>query len=374
MRIVLKREECWGIQRIRWLIIAAAAPSMNHATGREDVIFWIGEHKGRRIGSAGRRAGDDWCAKGLQVVISGCVERLPVLGVQRTGQVHIRDRASRLEVCFGQDLQRLFKGGVQVGDPHRGVEAVSGGCAGKQRGTGRSCDWYIWRGHSWGSNGVNLRDRFGGDGRNGLLWKADGCLGGDLADGSVCGEDELQSLFLFEQVGNVILKGGFFILKLVSFSLKSISEFSSSVAAFCCCHLVSFTTDFFLFFLFWWNLFRSGSLVWNESFCSSDPHFGIRAWTQVIMLWSAVGGRHRWNHRLNHPLQVRAWRDRRDGWYERGTWHTQICEFRSLVDRVIRETIAARWRRAAPRRRVTVSVKVGKHHPVKSREAKPIQY
>lgn len=46
----------------------------------------------------------------------------------------------------------------------------------------------------------------------------------------------------------------------------------------------------------------------------------------------------------------------------------------SLADGVIRETIAARWRRAAPRRRVTVGVKVGKHHPVKCREAKAIQY
>lgn len=66
---------------------------------------------------------------------------------------------------------------------------------------------------------MNLRDRFGGDGRNRLLWKADGRLGGYLADGFVCSEDELQSLLLFEQVSNVILKGGFLILKLVSFLL-----------------------------------------------------------------------------------------------------------------------------------------------------------
>lgn len=140
-----KSEEGWGIQRIRRLLVAAAAPSVNQAAGGEDVVFWVGEHEGRRVGSAGRGAGDDRRAKRLHVVISRRVEWLPVLSVQRTGQVHVGDRASRLEVCFGQELQRLFEGGLQVGDPHRGVEAVGGGRAGKQRGTGRGCDGFVLR-------------------------------------------------------------------------------------------------------------------------------------------------------------------------------------------------------------------------------------
>lgn len=40
---------------------------------------------------------------------------------------------------------------------------------------------------------------------------------------------------------------------------------------------------------------------------------------------------------------------------------------------VISDALAARRRRAAPGRRVAVRVKAGKHHPVKSREARTIQ-
>lgn len=140
-----KSEEGWGIQGIRRVLVAAAAPSMNRPAGGEDVIFWVGEHKGRCVGIAGGGAGDHRCAKGLHVVISRRVEWLPVLSVQRTGQVHIRHRAGGLEVCFGKELQRLAKEGLQVRDPHRGVEAVGAGCTGKQRGTGRGCDRFVWR-------------------------------------------------------------------------------------------------------------------------------------------------------------------------------------------------------------------------------------
>lgn len=143
-----KSEEGWRIQGIGRLLVAAAAPPMNQPAAVEDVVFWVGEHEGRRVGSAGRGAGDDRCAKGLRVVISRRVEWFPVLSVQGAGQVHVGHRASSLEVCFGQELQRLFKGGLQVGDPHRGVEAVGGGRVGKQRGTGRGRDWLVRRRHS----------------------------------------------------------------------------------------------------------------------------------------------------------------------------------------------------------------------------------
>lgn len=143
-----------------------------------------------------------------------------------------------------------------------------------------------------------------------------------------------------------------------TYRLQCVSELSSAVAAFCGSHLISFPADSFLIFLLWrklWNqkhgyftfwtlqtysqmygaladqslktksvdyiyLF-SGSLV---GLCSSDPHFGVRV--RVVRSCSAVGGRHRWNHGLNHPLQVRARRDRSDSWHERGTWDTQVCE------------------------------------------------
>lgn len=67
---------------------------------------------------------------------------------------------------------------------------------------------------------MDLRDRNGGDGRDGWLWEAGGHVSGDLADGFVCSEDELQPLLLFEEVGDVVLKSGFLILELVSFLLE----------------------------------------------------------------------------------------------------------------------------------------------------------
>lgn len=96
------------------MVVAAAAPPVHRPTAGEDVVFWVVEHKGRRIGGAGRSAGDDGRAKGLQVVVCSCVERLPVLSVQRARQVHIGDRASRFQLSFGQELQRLLQGGLQV--------------------------------------------------------------------------------------------------------------------------------------------------------------------------------------------------------------------------------------------------------------------
>lgn len=104
-----KSEEGWGIQGVGRLVVAAAAPPVHGPTAGEGVVFWIGEHKGRRIGGAGRSAGDDGRAKRLQVGVSGRVERLPVLCVQRARQVHVWDGASRFQLSFGQELQRLLQ-------------------------------------------------------------------------------------------------------------------------------------------------------------------------------------------------------------------------------------------------------------------------
>lgn len=42
-------------------------------------------------------------------------------------------------------------------------------------------------------------------------------IGGNLADGLVGSQDELQSLFLLQEVGDIVLQAGLFVLQLIGF-------------------------------------------------------------------------------------------------------------------------------------------------------------
>lgn len=97
----------------------------------------------------------------------------------------------------------------------------------------------------------------------------------------MCGEDELQPLLLFEQVGYFRLQGGFFLFQLVrlleihirqhpcwkthkqwarvtarlfTYSLQRVCEFPPPVAALCCSHFIPLPPYPFFLFLLWRQL------------------------------------------------------------------------------------------------------------------------
>lgn len=106
----LKGQQCWWAEGVRWLVVAAASPTMGDATSGVGFCLWEGKGKSRGEGGAGRGAGDHRGAERLKVVVAGWgMKRLPVLCcVQRVGQVNLRHWPRRLHLCLDQQIQRLL--------------------------------------------------------------------------------------------------------------------------------------------------------------------------------------------------------------------------------------------------------------------------
>lgn len=202
-------------ERIRRLLVAVAAPPVGDAACREGVGFWEGEDEGGREGGARRRAGHHGGAQGL-----------PVLrGVQGAGQVHLGHRARRLHLGLGHEVQRLLQdGGVQVRHLHQAVRDGGGGqaaaaaaAAAGEDGVGDGGEGGSAGGHA----GLRLRGHAGGQagvgGGQGHHREVRVQVGGDLADGLVGSQDELQPLLLLQKVGNVVLQARLLVLQLIGF-------------------------------------------------------------------------------------------------------------------------------------------------------------
>lgn len=202
---------------------------MGDAACGEGFGLWEGKDERGGEGGARRRAGHHGGAQGLKVAAGGGgggggVEGLPVLScVQGAGQVDLGHRARRLQLGLGHEIQRLLQDrGVQVRHLHQAGR--DGGCgqggasaAAAEDGVGNSGEGGPAGSHAGLRLGGHAGGQAGVGGGQGHHREVRLQIGGNLADGLVGSQDELQPLFFLQKVGNVVLQARLLVLQLICF-------------------------------------------------------------------------------------------------------------------------------------------------------------